>query len=280
VTGTGTATYFPIWTTSTNIGDSPFLWNGTNYIFNNTALNAEFTMRLTPSVAGGRFLVGDFTTTPTSYIDLNQTTGEIFLNATGTFNAGDCATTNLNCFSVNQSTGTTAIKSVNAFTANTNNGVVRLGDILASANSTSIELNDTIQQIQLVARTVNIGQNATFFNVADGSKTFSFSVSGAGGVVDFSTIDTLQLNRTITAGGTTGNQTINKPAGTVNFAGGASAITVTNSLVTTSSIISVVARTNDATCSVKNYVPASGSFVINMTAACTAETSVGFIVTN
>lgn len=88
------------------------------------------------------------------------------------------------------------------------------------------------------------------------------------------------LSRTITAGGTVGARTINQPAGTVNFAAAASALTVTNSTVTASSIILATARTNDATCSVKNVVAAAGSFVINMTANCTAETSVGFLVTN
>jgi hypothetical protein len=88
------------------------------------------------------------------------------------------------------------------------------------------------------------------------------------------------VDATNTAGGTTGNQTINKPSGTVNFAAAATAITVTNSTASTSSIILASTRTNDATCTVKNVVPGSGSFVINMTAACTAETSVGFVVIN
>lgn len=90
------------------------------------------------------------------------------------------------------------------------------------------------------------------------------------------------FNRTVTAAGTTGNQTINKSMGTVNVAAGAGAagLTVTSSIATTSSIIFAVAQTNDATCAVKNAVPGSGSFVIRMTANCTAETSVGFWVTN
>lgn len=88
------------------------------------------------------------------------------------------------------------------------------------------------------------------------------------------------VDQTITGGGTTGNQTINKAAGTVNFAAAATALTVTNNLASTSSIVFAIARTNDATCAVKNVVPAAGSFVINMTAGCTAETSVGFLVVN
>lgn len=90
----------------------------------------------------------------------------------------------------------------------------------------------------------------------------------------------LYPDQTITAGGTTGNQTINKAAGTVNFAASATSLTVTDSLVTTSSTIYTMPRTNDATCTVKNVVPSAGSFVITMTAGCTAETSVGFVVLN
>src|SRR4051812_30201597 len=44
------------------------------------------------------------------------------------------------------------------------------------------------------------------------------------------------LVRTVTAAGTTGNQTINKPAGTVNFAAGASAVTRTKKKVKKKSI--------------------------------------------
>ena len=90
----------------------------------------------------------------------------------------------------------------------------------------------------------------------------------------------LMLENTVTAGGTTGNQTINKMSGTVNFAGGGSTLTVTNSLCTTSSIVFATIRTNDATATIKNVVPGSGSFVITLTAAATAETSVGFFVVN
>lgn len=85
---------------------------------------------------------------------------------------------------------------------------------------------------------------------------------------------------TVTAGGTTGNQTINKVSGTVNFAAAATSITVTNSKVSANSICFAVARTDDATGYVKNVVPGAGSFVINLVAAATAETSVGFFCIN
>lgn len=90
----------------------------------------------------------------------------------------------------------------------------------------------------------------------------------------------LIVPKTITAGGTTGNQTINRMSGTVNFSAAATALTVTNSLVTANSIVMAVVRTNDATATIKNVVPAAGSFTINLNAAATAETSVGFFVVN
>ena len=90
----------------------------------------------------------------------------------------------------------------------------------------------------------------------------------------------LQFPTTITAGGTTGNQTINKLTGTVNIAAAGTSVTVTNALVTTSSIVFAVIRTNDTTAVIKNVVPSSGSFVITLNAAATAEVSIGFIVFN
>lgn len=99
-------------------------------------------------------------------------------------------------------------------------------------------------------------------------------------VMRFGSKGNMIVPTTITAGGTTGNRTIDKISGTVNFAAAATAITVTNSLVTTSSIVFAVVRTNDTTATIKNVVPGAGSFVINLGAAATAETSVGFFVVN
>lgn len=89
----------------------------------------------------------------------------------------------------------------------------------------------------------------------------------------------LLLDKTVTAGGTTGNQTINKAAGTVNIAAGSAAITVTNSLVAAGSIILCVIRTADATLTfIKSVVAGAGSFVITCNANATAETSIGFAI--
>jgi hypothetical protein len=91
---------------------------------------------------------------------------------------------------------------------------------------------------------------------------------------------TINVTKTITTPGTTGNQTINKLAGTVNIAAAGTTVTVTNSLVNANSIIMATIETNDATAVLKNVVPGAGSFVINLTAAATAETAVSFFVIN
>jgi len=85
---------------------------------------------------------------------------------------------------------------------------------------------------------------------------------------------------TNTATGTTSVQTINRPSGTINIAAGETSKNVNNSLCTTSSIVFAVVRTNDTTAYIKNVVPGAGSFTINLGAAATAETSVGFVIIN
>jgi hypothetical protein len=94
------------------------------------------------------------------------------------------------------------------------------------------------------------------------------------------TVGGVDFDRTITPAGTTAPQTINKNAGSVNLAAGESSKVVTNSLVTVNSLIFCTILTNDATAILKNVVPADGSFTIRTTAAVTAETKIGFLVTN
>lgn len=112
------------------------------------------------------------------------------------------------------------------------------------------------------------------FRLADDSADTDITLKG------FTATGKGVFDATMTAGGTTGNQTINKPAGSVNIAATGTTVTVTNSFVTANSIIHCVVMTNDTTALIKNVVPASGSFVITMNAAVTAETKIGFIVYN
>lgn len=90
----------------------------------------------------------------------------------------------------------------------------------------------------------------------------------------------IQTQKTVTAGGHTGAQTINKPSGSVNFAAAATSLVVTNSLVTDKSVIICTVATDDATMKSVNVVAGSGSFTLNANAAATAETRVNFLVLN
>lgn len=85
-----------------------------------------------------------------------------------------------------------------------------------------------------------------------------------------------KTDRTDTPAGTTGAQTQNKGAGTVNFAAAATSLVVTNSLVTATTKIIATLQTNDTTAKSVAVVAASGSFTIYLNAAATAETAVSW----
>ena len=91
----------------------------------------------------------------------------------------------------------------------------------------------------------------------------------------------LNLDKTITASGTNGDQTINKAMGSVNFAAGAlSYITVTNSLVSTDSVIIATVASNDSALKDVQVVASAGSFRIYPGATPAADTRVNFLVLN
>jgi len=105
-------------------------------------------------------------------------------------------------------------------------------------------------------------------------------VLGSSAVTKCQIFGDIILNKTVTAGGTTGAQTINKTVGSVNFAAGATSLVVTNNRVTTASIIVATVATADATMKSVVAVAAAGSFTLTANAAATAETRVNFIVIN
>lgn len=82
------------------------------------------------------------------------------------------------------------------------------------------------------------------------------------------------FDRTVTASGTTGAQTINKAAFAVNFAASATSLVVTNSLVTTSTMFLCTVQGNDSTMKSISAVPASGSVTLYPNSAPSAETRV------
>jgi len=89
----------------------------------------------------------------------------------------------------------------------------------------------------------------------------------------------LQVDATITPAATTGTQTINKAAGTINVPINVSTIYITNSLVTTNSLVFVMQRAADTTGRITSAVPTTGLITI-ATVTNTATASVGFFVVN
>lgn len=128
---------------------------------------------------------------------------------------------------------------------------------------------------------LNSGGNSTNIAIDDLNQEFSFLSTGATADINFQAVDQFLLQRTLTPGGTTGSQVINKMAGSVNFAALAADLTITNSTAGTTSLIFCTVQSNDVTglgCRITDR--AAGSFHIRLSAAATAETAVAFWVTN
>jgi hypothetical protein len=86
--------------------------------------------------------------------------------------------------------------------------------------------------------------------------------------------------QTTDSSGTPGNVTINKPSGKAAIASGASTVTVTNSLVTASSIVLIQPQNLDGSLLDYEVVPAAGSFTVTGNSAAAENWPFGFVVFN
>ena len=155
---------------------------------------------------------------------------------------------------------------------------------LTAAGSTSIAINAS----QVTGGTLLVSRGGTGLATltvnripyGNGTSAFQSSANLTYDGAIFTVKANIVVDKTVTAGGTTGAQTINKTAGSVNFAAAAASVVVTNSLVATSSIIMATIATNDATMKSVQAVAAAGSFTLYANVAPTAETRVNFLVLN
>ena len=90
----------------------------------------------------------------------------------------------------------------------------------------------------------------------------------------------LASNKTITPAGTTGNQTINSMAGSVNFSSSDTTLTVTNNLVDANSVVILTRGTAVSANRNISVAPSSGQFIITLDASFGVETKVFFLVIN
>jgi hypothetical protein len=211
------------------------------------------------------------------------------LTAIGFFAAHDNVT-GTNCTAVGRSAATKALS--NNTTAI---GYNALGGLVTGAENTAVGASAGAVIVAGSAATSNInctfiGANTKPLNATDTGcivigrtalgKGTNTVVIGATSNVQNYLYGGLNLDKTITAAGTTGAKTINKPIGSVNFAAAATSLVVTNSLVSTSSVILCTVGTNDSTMKDATAVAAAGSFTIRPNVAPTAETRVNFLVIN
>lgn len=206
-------------------------------------------------------------------------TGTVNLPSGGATSGGLTGNPNL-AFNATQITSTTTssqlFRSLN-YNFSNNAGTAEFQMALQPSNSTgSFSVGDCTTTptscLTIAQGSATASLMASNVTIGDNNNIGIFSTQGA--------ISQL-LSRTVTPAGTTGAQTINKQAGTVNVAAGAASIVVTNSTVTTTSIPFVVLRTADGTCTfVKSAVSTANTLTITLNANCTAETSVGFIIYN
>lgn len=216
--------------------------------------------------------------------DFNSAVGHssLRLNTTGGYNTAVgyntlvAVTTN----NYNTAIGYSALKNVAAGTNNQNTALgYSAGELIVAGGAATAINNCTL--IGSNTRTLNNFDNNSIVIGKDAAGAGSNSVVlGSTSITQTYLRGGINLGKTITAAGTTGAQTIDKPTGSVNFAALDASLVVTNSLVTTSSIIIATVGTDDVTMKSAYVVAAAGSFTIYPDVAPTAETRVNFLVTN
>jgi hypothetical protein len=164
-----------------------------------------------------------------------------------------------------------------------------VGDLAGTSRAYAYVLDNAAfnaTQIRLQANEVVVGDteallNTTKLMINSSGNIFTFFSSTAGAIVDFSSnVGNFKFDRTVTAAGTVGAQTINKSHGSVNFAIGASSLVLTNSTIDVNSLVFCTVMSNDTTAKSCSVTASAGSATIRLNAAATAETKVAFHVDN
>lgn len=174
------------------------------------------------------------------------------------------------------STGTVGIGSV------TYNSPVPLG-VQGTAHFYNSFISGTNYEALQAYFNSNVGEFGTVAGSGGGTiRDFRLTRGGIAHLTLSSALTTanipLYMQSTVTAAGTTGNRTINTQSGSVNFAAGASSLTVTSSLATANSIILATVRTDDSNMSSVQVESSSGSFIIYANSPPAAETRVDFFI--
>lgn len=178
----------------------------------------------------------------------------------------------------NVSAYTTADNAAITFSAQTVFGVQAPNDLI-DTDGVSLQLEGDVE----VEDDLTVDDNATITGnlTVGGNLIISTDMDGQGDVVVRG--DLVEFSVIADRGdesGTPGNCTINKLSGLASVANGDATITVTNSLVTTSSIVFAVLQDDGDAVQIASVVPAAGSFTVTLTGTTTAARRIGFYVIN
>lgn len=226
-------------------------------------------------------------TSATSNANTSSSVAALTLKPTIAITSGDLI------FDVQNSAGTSHLK-VAAETGNvTALGTLAAGHLSAPTIQTNSATHDSISTVNGSGLTITGGGDAasnpmlvvkssgalttasTMLLQLKNNTTEKVKFQGVSGKLDYSTSEFTDDSAN------TGDRTVNKVSGINAFAGGASAITITNDRCTSATcIVNAVLQTNDATAILKNVVPTTGSFTINLTATATGTTKVAWWIIN
>lgn len=244
------------------------------------------TLAKLPDVAAGAYLrSGGVTTAPlwsTLILPNAATVGDIFSSATTNNMSRITAVATGNALI---SGGVATLPTWGKITTSHTTGIAASG---ANSDITSFSNDIDFNSAGIFNSTVLfLGGDFNDVTASPGNPGDVFTSNGTGGgaqwsnqiALDTLTLDTnLGLEGTITAGGVTGNQTINKPSGTIRIAAAGTSVVVTNSLATTSHRCQATVCSNDTTAKAAAAVVTSGAITIYLNAAATAETEIAWLL--
>lgn len=183
--------------------------------------------------------------------------------------------------SLTQTTGNTAVQLVTGARLKLGTGTT---DYLTSDGASTISAGGVLSGTCLSARD-NTGAGGNVLNVGTvGTASLLVTTSAQVQIVNGAVLQYSGALTNTTAGNSTGapgNATLNTPTGRSAIAAAAASVTITNSLVSATSIVLVALQTADATLNtIRTIIPGAGSFVVTGNAAATGNTNIGWVVFN
>lgn len=169
VTGTGTTNFITRWTNGAGgvIGNTPNSWDGTKYVWNNTALNANFRTEFTPSTGAGLFYVGQFSA-PSQFLSINES------SQLTDFNVFETSPTS---FRLDNNVG-----EITASIGNGAHGLFDMQDSLMTLSGVIVNIETPTGLSEM--GDANFSGANTFVSVNDNARVITFNTVSAGSIIN------------------------------------------------------------------------------------------------